>query len=63
MMNLVPNLVASFLLKVKSCKWEILLVVSHAYKTITWKPYIVKLYSSLVITVDHKSIVYKQKRQ
>ena len=62
-MNLVANLVASLLLKVQSCELEILSVVSHTYKTITKKLRIVKLYSSLVITVDHKRFVYKQKRQ
>ena len=62
-MNLVANLVANFLLKVQSCELEILSVGSYTYQTITKKLRIVKLYSSLVITVDHKRFVYKQKRQ
>ena len=62
-MNLVANLVAKFLLKVQSCELAILSVGSYTYQTITKKLRIVKLYSSLVITVDHKRFVYKQKRQ
>ena len=49
------------LLKVQACKWVILSVGSYTDKIITWKFYIVKLYSSLVITVDHKRFIYKQK--
>ena len=49
------------LLKVQACKWVILSVGSHTDKTITWKFCIVKLYSSLVITLDHKRFIYKQK--
>ena len=62
-MNLVAILVAKFLLKVQSCELAISSVGSYTYQTITKKLRIVKLYSSLVITVDHKRFVYKQKRQ